>query len=195
MEELNIKLLKIQQELKAPKDLWNDFSKFSYRSAESILEAVKPLVHSHDLTLTISDDLVCVGEWNYVKATVTISEGNNSVSTTALAREQDVKKGMDTMQITGSASSYARKYALNGLFAIDDTKDADAHDNTQNGSTEARQASKDKEPSVKQIAMIRALASKAGLEKEAVDKRLEQIKTSNDASEAIKKLQEMTDEN
>jgi hypothetical protein len=102
----------------------NTFGKYKYRSCEDILEAVKPLLG--DLVLTISDDIVEVGGRVYVKATVSINSGSGSVSTTAFARESETKKGMDDSQITGSASSYARKYALNGLFCIDDTKDADA---------------------------------------------------------------------
>jgi hypothetical protein len=102
----------------------NTFGKYKYRSCEDILEAVKPLLG--DLVLTISDDIVEVGGRVYVKATVSIYSGSGTLSTTAFARESETKKGMDDSQITGSASSYARKYALNGLFCIDDTKDADA---------------------------------------------------------------------
>jgi hypothetical protein len=124
MSDLTSKLASIQQTLKAPKGQVNTFGKYKYRSCEDILEAVKPLLG--DLVLTISDDIVEVGGRVYVKATVSIYSGSGSVSTTAFARESETKKGMDDAQITGSASSYARKYALNGLFCIDDTKDADA---------------------------------------------------------------------
>jgi hypothetical protein len=124
MSDLTNKLASIQQTLKAPKGQVNTFGKYKYRSCEDILEAVKPLLG--DLVLTISDDIVEVGGRVYVKATVSINSGSGSVSTTAFARESETKKGMDDSQITGSASSYARKYALNGLFCIDDTKDADA---------------------------------------------------------------------
>ena len=130
MSDLANKLASIQQTLKAPKGQMNKFGGYKYRSCEDILEAVKPLLG--DLVLTISDDIVEVGGRVYVKATVSISSGSGSVFTTAFARESETKKGMDDSQITGSASSYARKYALNGLFCIDDTKDADAtneHDN------------------------------------------------------------------
>jgi hypothetical protein len=120
------KLVKIQKELKAPKNQFNAFGKYKYRSCEDIIEAVKPLLHAEGLVLRISDMVVCVGNKNYVESTVTVSDGHNTVSTSAYAREADVQKGMNEAQITGSASSYARKYALNGLFAIDDTKDADA---------------------------------------------------------------------
>jgi hypothetical protein len=124
-------LRSIQMELKAPKDAWNDFSKFSYRSAESILENLKPLLDKQKLTLTMTDELQNHGERYYVKTTVSITDGKEHISTSALAREQETKKGMTEDQVTGSASSYARKYALGGLFAIDDTKDSDGHDNTK----------------------------------------------------------------
>jgi hypothetical protein len=124
MSDLTRKLASIQQTLKAPKSQVNTFATYKYRSCEDILEAVKPLLN--DLVLTISDDIVEVGGRVYVKATASLSSGSGSVSTTAFARESLSKKGMDDSQITGSASSYARKYALNGLFCIDDTKDADA---------------------------------------------------------------------
>lgn len=124
MSDLTNKLASIQQKLKAPKGQMNKFGGYKYRSCEDILEAVKPLLG--ELVLTISDDIVEVGGRVYVKATVSINSGSGSVSTTAFARESLDRKGMDDSQITGSASSYARKYALNGLFCIDDTKDADA---------------------------------------------------------------------
>ncbi len=117
----------IQKELKAPKGQFNDFGKYHYRSCEDILEAVKPLLG--EAVLTISDDLVLIGERYYVKATAAIEIGEEIMATTAYAREEQDKKGMDSSQITGAASSYARKYALNGLFLIDDTKDADTQDN------------------------------------------------------------------
>lgn len=128
---MNEKLVRIQQKLKAPKSEHNSFAGFDYRSAEKILEAVKPLVHAEGLTILISDEVLNIGDSNYVKATVHLSDGDKSVTVSALAREEVSKKGMDTAQITGSTSSYARKYALNGMFAIDDTKDADSQDNTK----------------------------------------------------------------
>jgi hypothetical protein len=117
------KLAKIQAELKAPKDLFNKFGNYHYRSAESILEAVKPLLDG--AILTMCDDIVLVGDRYYIKATATFTDGDFTLSTTAFAREPNDKKGMDDSQITGTASSYARKYALNALFCIDDAKDAD----------------------------------------------------------------------
>ena len=123
------KLLAIQQELKAPKGQYNSFGKYNYRSCEDILEAVKPICAKYNAVLTVSDDLVYMGDRYYIKATATIIDTeealNNMVENTAFAREEETKKGMDGSQITGTASSYARKYALNGLFCIDDTKDAD----------------------------------------------------------------------
>ena len=124
-------LIKIQSELKAPKNQRNSFWNYNYRSCEDILEAVKPLLLENNCTLTISDDIVLVGTRVYVKATATIKCGDISESVTAFAREAEDKKGMDDSQITWSSSSYARKYALNGLFLIDDTKDADTMDNTK----------------------------------------------------------------
>jgi gas vesicle protein len=117
------KLSEIQANLKAPKNQYNSFGKYNYRSCEDILEAAKKLLG--DCTLTLSDDIQTAGDRVYVKATATISDGSDSISVSALAREAAAKKGMDDSQITGTASSYARKYALNGLFCIDDTKDAD----------------------------------------------------------------------
>ena len=121
------KLLKIQNELKAPKGQLNKFGGYAYRSAEDILEAVKPLLLKYGLTMTISDELECIGERYYVKAIVYVQDTERAISTTAFAREDESQKGMSVSQITGSASSYARKYALNGMFAIDDTKDADSY--------------------------------------------------------------------
>jgi hypothetical protein len=122
-----MKLIKIQAELKAPKNQVNSFGKYKYRSAEDIIEAVKPILCKYGTALVVSDEVVQVGDRIYLKATASLLDGlNDIISVSGWAREEDVKKGMDAAQITGSASSYARKYALNGLFAIDDTKDADA---------------------------------------------------------------------
>ena len=129
---LHDKLLNVQQKLKAPKNQVNTFGKYKYRSCEDILEAVKKLLGEEGLVLTISDEPIVLGDRFYIQATATVSDGTTSISTTALAREPESKKGMDDSQITGTASSYARKYALNGLFCIDDTKDADTMDNSQN---------------------------------------------------------------
>lgn len=120
------KLKKIQSELNAPKDAFNTFGKYYYRSAESILKAIKPLLAETGLVLTVSDDIIAVSDRIYVKATAKITDGEHTVETSALAREPLNKKGMDDSQITGAASSYARKYALCGLLAIEDNKDVDA---------------------------------------------------------------------
>lgn len=122
------KLKEIQKKLKAPKNQKNTFGGYNYRSCEDILEAVKPLLAEQDCTLTINDEVVAVIDSVYVKATATLTDcvSDSQVTATAYAREQETAKGMTAPQITGSCSSYARKYALNGLFCIDDTKDADA---------------------------------------------------------------------
>lgn len=119
-------LNQIQKELKAPKGKTNTFGNYKYRSCEDILEAVKPLLG--DSVLLLSDDIVQVGERYYIQATARFIDGENITSVNGFARESETKKGMDDSQITGTASSYARKYALNGLFLIDDTKDADSNE-------------------------------------------------------------------
>ena len=128
MEDLLTKLSTVQQHLKAPKGQRNSFGNYSYRSAEDILEAVKPLLFEHGLVMTISDSIVNLGDRYYVEATVTVQNATDSLQVTGMAREAEDKKGMDAAQITGAASSYARKYALNGMFDIDDTKDADTNE-------------------------------------------------------------------
>lgn len=125
------KIVAIQSELKAPKGQYNSFGKYNYRSCEDILEGVKPLLAKHGLVLTIQDSIELIGDRYYVKATATITDGKEQLSTDAYARESLDKKGMDASQVTGATSSYARKYALNGLLAIDDTKDADTMDNSK----------------------------------------------------------------
>lgn len=129
-------LIAIQNELKAPKGQYNSFGKYHYRSCEDILEAVKPLLHKHNATLSITDEVVLIGDRFYVKATATfVSADGYTQSVSAYAREELDKKGMDGSQITGASSSYARKYALNGLFLIDDTKDSDSTNDHGKGST------------------------------------------------------------
>lgn len=118
-------LVSIQGKLKAPKNRYNKFGNYNYRSCEDILEAAKPLLREYGVLMTIHDDLVNLGERYYIKAIVTLQKSGESICNTGYAREDDGKKGMDGSQITGTSSSYARKYALNGLFLIDDTKDAD----------------------------------------------------------------------
>lgn len=142
------KLMNIQNELKAPKSQYNEFGKYYYRSCEDILEGLKPVLIKYKATVTITDEIVLIGDRYYVKATAALIdiEKGDKVEVSAYAREDEQKKGMDVSQLTGSTSSYARKYALNGLFAIDDTKDSDAtnkHDqekkqNTQNQADESK---------------------------------------------------------
>jgi len=131
MQELLTALGKVQSELKAPKSQYNKFANFYYRSAEDILEAVKPLLFDNKLTMTISDDIINKGDRYYVQSTIRVAGFGEIACVTGVARESEDKKGMDSAQITGAASSYARKYALNGMFDIDDTKDADTQDNTK----------------------------------------------------------------
>ena len=120
----------IQAKLNAPKNQTNKFGGYDYRSCEDVLQAVKPLLAETHAVLRLNDELVLIGDRYYVKATATIDVNGESVSATAYAREADAKKGMDASQVTGATSSYARKYALNGLFCIDDNKDADTDENT-----------------------------------------------------------------
>lgn len=129
------KLLKVQSQIKAPKGQYNDFGKYKYRSCEDILEALKPVLAENNLIIQLSDDLVVIGERYYVKAIACLVdvETGDSINVSAFAREEETKKGMDGSQVTGASSSYARKYALNGMFAIDDAKDSDAT-NTGKGS-------------------------------------------------------------
>lgn len=119
------KISDIQMRLKAPKSQYNSFGKYNYRNCEDILEAVKPLLNEHKLYINISDTVEHIGDRYYIRATVTVSDGESTITSQAYAREEESKKGMDGSQVTGASSSYARKYALNGMFAIDDTKDSD----------------------------------------------------------------------
>ena len=134
------RLLRVQKDLKAPKNQYNSFGKYRYRSCEDILEGVKPILQEYGCAIVLSDTIEQIGDRFYVKATATFydCETGESVSNTAYARESDDKKGMDASQITGTASSYARKYALNGLLLIDDTKDADTDENRNETTGRAR---------------------------------------------------------
>lgn len=135
MEEL----VKIVAELKAPKNRKNTFGNYKYRSCEDILEAVKPLLAKHNCTLLITDEVVNIGGANYIKATATLCNSEGTVAqVSGYAREEMNKKGMDAPQMTGTSSSYARKYALNGLFCIDDTKDADTNEYRQESDKRAQ---------------------------------------------------------
>lgn len=177
----------VQSTLKAPKGQTNKFGGYKYRSCEDILEAVKPLLKSKGLILTITDDIVDVGGRVYVKATAVVhnSEGQ-AVQTCGFAREEESKKGMDSSQITGSASSYARKYALNGLFCIDDTKDSDAtnnHGRTSPGRVNAPEVSKEKLAAAKkQIAKGKGLSDE---EMEQLENYIRNSKNSLAAYQAV----------
>lgn len=166
------KLNKIQTELKAPKGQYNDFGKYKYRSCEDILEAIKPLLKETKTVLTINDEIVLIGNRFYVKATAILTDCENEnsfIHNTAFAREDDSKKGkgMDGSQITGSSSSYARKYALNGLFAIDDTKDADTDENAKQQGNSTR--TQEPEHITKEdVQLMRNLCEQKGLNADTV---------------------------
>ena len=159
------KLSAIQVKLNAPKKQYNSYGRYNYRSCEDILEGLKPHLEETKTAVTVNDEIVLIGERYYVKATATLHdcESDKSVSNTAYAREELTKKGMDASQITGSTSSYARKYALNGLFCIDDVKDADTRDNRQKEAEEQAKAeseAKDIENSVIDDLKVRALKAR-----------------------------------
>ena len=163
------KLMNIQYELKCNKSQYNSFGRYAYRSSEDILEAVKPLLYKYKATLVINDDIVLIGDRFYVKATskITDIETGECVESTAFAREDESQKGMSSAQVTGSVSSYARKYSMNALFAIDDNKDADAT-NTHNKDIKPNMA-----PvsglSEAQLKRLFAIGSKAGFKKDVVE--------------------------
>jgi hypothetical protein len=161
MQQVHQKLAAIQAALKAPKSQFNKFGGYKYRKAEDILEAVKPLLGKYGCTLTCTDELQLIGDRYYIKATATItdSEDGGAVSTTAYAREEEEKKGMDGSQVTGASSSYARKYALNGLLCIDDTADSDT---TNTGPAEAAAAPAPKPAPVRKPATKKAAAPASG---------------------------------
>lgn len=166
------KLISIQKELKVPKGQRNTFGNYNYRSCEDILEAVKPLLAKYECFLTLSDSIEAIGTRYYVKALARITDGKDSIEVTAYAREAETKKGMDESQITGAASSYARKYALNGLFAIDDTKDADSDEYTQKTTTASKPA-KNSQPKPKVIkagGTTKLLTYKGYISLDAIDK-------------------------
>jgi len=160
MEDKNIyeKLAVIQQDLKAPKNQYNSFGEYKYRSCEDILEAVKPLLKKLNLILRLNDELINIGDRYYIKALVAITDIKTeaSLSATAYARETENKPKMDAAQITGTASSYARKYALNGLFLIDDTKDADTDEHAKQTGAEPKA---EKKATEKQIELVKSLVN------------------------------------
>ena len=168
MNNVYLKLVKVQNELKAPKSQYNSFGKYSYRNCEDILEALKPLLNEVKAIVNISDEIILIGERYYVKATVKFidAETGEVVEASAMAREEETKKGMDASQLTGSTSSYARKYALNGLFAIDDTKDADT--------TNTHGKEKVKSLSEAQLKRMYVIGKNAGYENSKVDSMINQ---------------------
>lgn len=139
------RLIAIQQKLKAPKGQYNSFGKYNYRNCEDILEAVKPLLSESGLALILNDDVISIDGRFYIKAVANLydEDGKIIATTSAIAREEETKKGMDGSQVTGASSSYARKYALNGLFAIDDTKDSDSTNNGKEPTNKKRSAETD----------------------------------------------------
>lgn len=205
------KLLNIQAELKAPKNQYNSFGKYNYRSCEDILESLKPLLIKYKATLIIHDEIMLIGDRYYIKATATLIdvEKGDKVEVSAYAREDEQKKGMDASQLTGSTSSYARKYALNGLFAIDDTKDSDVTNKYDAEQVNRPKVDKDKQAIVdnslasdKQLNYIYKLAkqknyspeSMASYIKEAYGKDSSKALTKKEASELIEMLNEMAKE-
>ena len=187
--KLHQKLLSVQSELKAPKGQFNSFGKYKYRSAEDIMEAVKPICHKHGAVLTVSDELVFMGDRYYIKATASLWDTitGESISNTAYAREEETKKGMDASQITGTASSYARKYAMNGLFAIDDTKDADSDEFSK--TVEVKEEPKISANQLKEIKKLFSEAQIPKLLERANVTKLEDLSVVQ-ASDYIKKMQE-----
>ena len=186
------KLMNIQKELKAPKGQYNSFGKYKYRSCEDILESVKPLLEKYKVTIILTDKLEQIGERYYIRAKAILidTETNNSIENTAYAREEETKKGMDGSQITGASSSYARKYALNGLFGIDDNKDSD----TTN--IQSKEEKEDKKASPKQIELIQKYYQGENLTKLLEVNNLEKLEdmSINKASEILSKLFKKKDE-
>lgn len=164
--KLQKKLSEIQNRLKAPKGQYNNFGKYHYRSAEDILEAVKPLNAEYGISLTLSDEVKEIGGRIYVVATATITDGNDELSVKSYAREPENKKGMDDSQITGATSSYARKYALNGLYAIDDNKDADTDEHKKQQDNAVKKQPKQQQQSTQEIDMQQVHATVEGYVKE-----------------------------
>lgn len=185
------KLIKVQEELKVPKNQFNSFGKFKYRSCEDILEELKPLLVKNGLFLMISDNVELLGDRYYIKATCTITDGDISISNSAYAREIEKKDRMDETQTTGSSSSYARKYALNGLFLIDDTKDPDTDEyqkqtrenaNKQTSRSGAGAGKADKLVTESQLSRLYAIGGSKGYSKADIDKSIHK-KGKNSAKE------------
>lgn len=181
------KLLYIQAKVKAPKNLYNSFGKYSYRNAEGILEAVKPFLDEMKCTLTISDEIVAVGGRIYVKANATLwdTEKIDVIAVSAYAREAETKKGMDDSQVTGTASSYARKYALNGLFLLDDTKDADTDEYAKQTGKKKEEEPLTQYASEAHIKTIRIMAEKAQQPLDKICKKPLEELTADEATQII----------
>lgn len=168
------KLMHIQSKLKAPKNQYNSFGKYNYRSCEDILEGLKPLLEDYKAAITLKDEIKLIGDRYYLEATATLIdiEKGDKIEVTALAREDETKKGMDLAQVTGSVSSYARKYALNGLFAIDDTKDSDST-NTHEKSSDKTESNTYKSSSggltQPQLKRLYAIAYSCGYDKAKIE--------------------------
>lgn len=181
MSEIENKLLEVQRKLKVPKSQYNSFGKYKYRSCEDILEAVKPVCNKLDILVTLSDEIVNIGPFNYVKATASAHYGEETMSSFGFAREAIEKKGMDTAQITGAASSYARKNALDGLFCIDDTKDSDA---------QQPEETKDEEP----IELVYEVAGFKGSHEEilwAMKKKLANVKSKVNGEPLVEQVEKL----
>lgn len=178
---LNQRVGDIQHKLKAPKGQYNSFGKYNYRSCEDILEGVKPLLKEHNLALLIDDEIVQIGERYYVKATAKITDGREIVSATAYAREPDTKKGMDESQITGATSSYARKYALNALLCIDDTKDADTMDNSKKPAQQTQET-------VYNWSTLKARATQGGISEDDLKHYLKETLKVNESKDMTQEL-------
>lgn len=194
MKELLTKLTQVQSELKAPKGQRNNFGNYNYRNAEDILEALKPLLNEKGLSLIMQDEVTQIGDRYYVKASVTLYDNatGQHIVNQAFAREEETKKGMDGSQITGASSSYARKYALNGMFAIDDTKDSDSTNTHGKEETKATQplVQKPKEVKVDEVKPAPTL-TQSELNEEAVEliivNNLAAIKTQEDLDKVLAK--------
>lgn len=193
------KLMNIQKELKAPKGQYNSFGKYKYRSCEDILESVKPLLEKYKVTIILTDKLEQIGERYYIRAKAILidTESNNSIENTAYAREEETKKGMDGSQITGTSSSYARKYALNGLLLIDDTKDADTDEFAkENNKGKTKEESKEKKITPGQLKVLSKLYTGDNLVKLLELNNLEKLEdmSMEKANEIILKLKKKGEE-
>lgn len=193
------KLMNIQKELKAPKGQYNSFGKYKYRSCEDILESVKPLLEKYKVTIILTDKLEQIGERYYIRAKAILidTESNNSIENTAYAREEETKKGMDGSQITGTSSSYARKYALNGLLLIDDTKDADTDEFAkENNKGKTKEEPKEKKITPGQLKVLSKLYTGDNLVKLLELNNLEKLEdmSMEKANEIILKLKKKGEE-